>query len=156
MGLEHQKIWRNTLLKIAHRGNLEGPSEKENEPSYIENSIILGYDVEIDLWLIGKDMFSGHDKPQYLITEKFLNKHKDRLWIHCKNLEALDYFVNKNQGYRYFWHENDGYTLTSNNIIWTYPNKKVTEQCIIVYLDQELPTSYSDIFGVCGDYVKNW
>jgi len=156
MGLERQKTWKNTLIKIAHRGNLDGPSEKENEPSYIENAILSGYDAEIDIWLIDSSLFAGHDKPEYPIEEEFLYKYKNKLWIHCKNLNALDYFAGKDQEYKYFWHENDDYTLTSNNIIWTYPNKQVTSKCIIVCLEENLPDQYSDILGVCGDYVKNW
>ena len=35
---------------IAHRGNVYGPeSDKENSPDYIDKSISMGYDVEIDV-----------------------------------------------------------------------------------------------------------
>ena len=41
-----------TIL-ISHRGNIDGEfHELENNPTYIESAIKLGYDVEIDVWYI--------------------------------------------------------------------------------------------------------
>ena len=34
---------------IAHRGNINGPCERENSPEYILETINLGYDCEIDV-----------------------------------------------------------------------------------------------------------
>ena len=35
---------------ISHRGNINGiESVHENNPNYIENAIMLGFDVEIDM-----------------------------------------------------------------------------------------------------------
>ena len=40
---------------IAHRGNVNGPNpDKENHTDYINEAIILGYDVEIDVWFVNK------------------------------------------------------------------------------------------------------
>jgi hypothetical protein len=142
------------MLKISHRGNLQGPSPRENHPTYIEEAIYAGFDVEIDVRLIDKHLWLGHDKAQYLISKTFLDRYKDRLWIHCKNLEALEYFVNLDQGYKYFWHENDRHTLTSNNLIWTYPGRQITDKSIIVLKGQEPVPQTNAVFGVCSDYVK--
>jgi hypothetical protein len=142
------------MLKIAHRGNISGPSPRENHPLYIEEAIYAGFDVELDIRLIDSQLWLGHDEPKYLTSKTFLDRYKDSLWIHCKNLEALEYFVNLKQDYKYFWHEKDSYTLTSNGLIWTYPGKAVTDKSIIVLSGQEpIPTS-SVVFGVCSDYVK--
>ena len=34
---------------IAHRGNIDGPSDDQNDPDYIDNALSLGYDAEICL-----------------------------------------------------------------------------------------------------------
>jgi hypothetical protein len=141
------------MIKIAHRGNIEGPSEKENSPEHIKKAITLGFDAEIDVWLVGKKLWLGHDMPQYILSKNFLDKHKSNLWIHCKNLAALEYFVKTKEEYVYFWHEEDDYTLTSNHFIWTYPGKKVTSNSIIVIKDKFVPEEALDVAGICSDYV---
>jgi hypothetical protein len=70
-------------------------------------------------------------------------------------LEALEYFVNLKENYKYFWHEEDSYTLTSNGLIWTYPGKPITDKSIIVLKGQDVAPSYQVAFGICSDYVKN-
>ena len=38
---------------ISHRGNLNGPNKNlENRLDTIEKAIQLGFDVEVDIWLI--------------------------------------------------------------------------------------------------------
>jgi hypothetical protein len=143
------------MLKISHRGNLSGPSPRENHPFYIEEAIFAGFDVEVDIYLVDNQLWLGHDKPQYLTSKTFIDRYKDSLWIHCKNLEALEYFVNLKENYKYFWHEEDSYTLTSNGLIWTYPGKPITDKSIIVLKGQDVAPSYQVAFGICSDYVKN-
>ena len=42
---------------ISHRGNINGIIvERENEPSYIQEAIDLGYDVEVELIVTGKQI----------------------------------------------------------------------------------------------------
>ena len=41
----------------SHRGNLNGPNEKENSPEYIIESLTLGYDCENDVRYILMDYF---------------------------------------------------------------------------------------------------
>jgi hypothetical protein len=146
---------------IAHRGNLDGPNpSKENHPEYIESAITNGYDVEIDIRYdtFDKKLYLGHDEPQYLIDWYWLGQYKDNLWIHCKNIEALYEFVDATSGFNYFWHQEDDFTLTSRNYIWTYPGKTYTTKSIIV-----MPENNSRLFdfneikeyhvhGVCTDY----
>jgi len=67
----------------------------------------------------------------------------------------LEYFVNLKEDFKYFWHEEDSYTLTSNGLIWTYPGKPVTDRSIIVLKDQEPLPDLDTVFGICSDYVKN-
>jgi len=48
-------------MLISHRGNIDGKTLLENQPSYIDDAIDLGYDVEIDIWYIGDKLYLGHD-----------------------------------------------------------------------------------------------
>jgi hypothetical protein len=142
------------MLKIAHRGNTKGPSSRENHPLYIEEAMYLGFDVEVDVWLLENNLWLGHDKPQYMTSKTFLDRYKDKLWVHCKNLAALEYFVKLKEDYKYFWHDNDDYTLTSNGLIWTYPGKPATDCSILVIQDNSFSNEHLNAFGICSDYVS--
>jgi hypothetical protein len=73
----------------------------ENNPEYIDTTILLGYEVEIDVWVIEGTFYLGHDEPQYGVTLDWLNKQKDKLWIHCKNIEAIEWFNTLYNTYRF-------------------------------------------------------
>ena len=91
---------------ISHRGNITGRIPNlENDPDYIKNAIHLGYDVEIDIWY-KNGLWLGHDEPQYKTYKKFLLLNTDKLWIHCKNFEALTYLLKEDliKCYEY-WNE---------------------------------------------------
>ena len=145
------------MLLISHRGNLQGPDKDiENNPRHIE-SIINSYDVEIDLRVENNSLFLGHDYPQYEISEEWILKHSDSLWIHCKDVKSLT-FCSRYDQLNYFWHENDDYTMTSFRYIWAYPGKEVADNMTILVLP-ETKWSYDEILqimprGVCSDYVK--
>ena len=88
-----------TLKKlISHRGNISGPNiSLENDPRYILEALSLGYDCEVDVWLVKKELYLGHDEPTYKTSMDFLSRHEESLWVHCKNFEALEYFNEKKQ-----------------------------------------------------------
>jgi hypothetical protein len=143
------------MILISHRGNTDGKYESyENEPTYIDKAIDEGFDVEIDIWMIEGTLFLGHDKPQYGISQDWLNKRYERLWVHCKNIEAMEWF-NMIGGFNYFWHQEDTVTLTSFNHIWAYPGNQPVKNSIAV-----MPEIYNDDIlhckGVCSDYIKNY
>lgn len=143
------------MILISHRGNISGRKVPfENRPSYIDEAIEAGYDVEIDVWLIDGVIFLGHDEPQYGITQQWLNERVDKLWIHCKNVEAMEWF-NMIGGFNYFWHEKDTMTLTSNGYMWVYPGKQPVKNSIAV-----MPEIYNDdvskCLGICSDVIQNY
>jgi hypothetical protein len=143
------------MILISHRGNIDGKFESyENEPAYIDKAISEGYNVEIDVWMIEGVLFLGHDEPQYGVTQLWFNQRVSKLWIHCKNIEAAEWF-NAIGGFNYFWHENDTMTLTSRNYIWAFPGKQPIERSIAV-----MPEIYNDdvskCIGICSDYIKNY
>jgi hypothetical protein len=141
-------------LLIAHRGLFEGPSKQlENNPEQIDRALSLGFDCEVDLWYHNKKLWLGHDEPQYEIDSSFLRTRS--LWIHAKNLEALEWCTNY-PGLEYFWHQEDDFVLTSNNYIWTYPNKPLTLNSVAVmpeWADPEFINLNTECFGICSDFV---
>ena len=148
------------MLLIAHRGNINGPNPlRENHPDYILSTIEKGYNVEVDLWYLENTWVLGHDEPEYEVSDNMLGTFKFRFacWYHTKNLEALDKLCSgeRYKNWQYFWHENDEHTLTSNNKIWTFPEKRVTINSIIVCHTKEETKRMSkkDIYGICSDYV---
>jgi hypothetical protein len=143
------------MIKIAHRGNINGPvPEKENSPDYIMSALDKGYDCEIDLWRLEKKFFLGHDGPQYSIGEKFLFDLSSKLWVHCKNLEALQFVAEAKGSLHGFWHQEDNYTFTSNGYIWTYPNHPTTSLSILVHLGMWKETiSQLQMAGICSDFM---
>jgi hypothetical protein len=136
---------------ISHRGNLNGANpEFENSIELINEALNKGYDVEIDVWFKNQKWYLGHDKPQYLISKKFLENKK--FWCHAKNLDAL-YLMLKYKNINCFWHQNDDFTLTSKGFIWTYPNKQVTSKSIIVLQKKKNIDPFKKyIYGICTDY----
>jgi hypothetical protein len=146
---------------IAHRGNTNGSNPlKENNPDYINYALSKGYDAEIDIRYdkSNERFYLGHDGPDYLINWSWLEDRKEKLWIHCKNLEALYVFSCSAFRTNYFWHQNDDFTLTSENYIWTYPGKSYTPRSIIVMPETIIGEEIRSIkayncFGVCSDYV---
>ena len=140
------------MILISHRGNLNGRFElSENKPDYIDLAIRKGYDVEIDVWMIEGVLFLGHDEPQYGVTQDWLNKRYKKLWVHCKNIEAMEWF-NVIGTFNYFWHQEDAVTLTSKNIIWAYPGKQPIKGSIAVMPELNKDIT-SDCIGICSDYI---
>jgi len=140
------------MVLIAHRGNIDGKSNKENHPELINNALSKGYSVEIDLRYISDKLYLGHDNAQYKIDYSYLLN--SNLWIHCKNIEALEFLKDVKNPNNYFWHQEDDVTLTSNGFLWTYPNKSLTKYSIAVIKGSETPNL--NCFGVCSDFVSNF
>jgi hypothetical protein len=143
------------MILISHRGNTNGKFESyENEPMYIDKAISDGFNVEVDVWMVEGQLFLGHDNPQYGVTQQWLNDRHYSLWLHCKNIEAMEWF-NSFDGFNYFWHENDVMTLTSNGWMWVYPGKQPIKGSIAV-----MPEIYNDDVseceGICSDYIINY
>jgi hypothetical protein len=146
---------------IAHRGNISGPnSDEENNPSYIDTALKMSYDVEIDLRYEDQKFYLGHDQAQYKVSEIWLIERKNNLWIHCKDLNSLSALSETEIDFNYFWHQNDDFTLTSKNYIWTYPGKQFSLNSIIVVPESNTPLENLidildyDCFGVCSDYLN--
>ena len=147
------------MILISHRGNINGKIESyENEPNYIDLAITKGYDVEIDVWYINKQLYLGHDTHQYGINWEWLEQRLNKLWIHCKNLDTIKYLHAKNIDLKYFTHSTDDFTLTNNNLIWTYPGKELSHLSIAV-LPEKVNYSLEELnscYGICSDFIEKY
>ena len=140
------------MIFISHRGNINGINKKfENNPIYIQSAINKGYNVEIDVWYKNA-FFLGHDRPQFKVSQKFLENKK--FWCHAKNLEALEKLQKIKT--KYFWHQEDDYTLTSNEYIWTYPGKKLSKKSICVLPELNKKKLTKSISGICSDFIEQY
>jgi hypothetical protein len=149
------------MIIISHRGNLTGSDpDTENKPEQILYCIEKGYDVEIDLWCINNEYFLGHDSPTYKVDLiDFIHKNRFKLWVHCKNIEAFGNLADSGLSINYFWHQEDRYTLTSWDYIWSYPNsyKPYFKNQILLDFSKYVDFDYyrsKDIKGICVDYVE--
>ena len=146
---------------IAHRSNFNGPSSvTENTLDAMRKCIEIGFDVEVDIRVVEGTLYLGHDSIQEQVSHDTLFKLSDRLWIHCKNIEALEYFLNyfKDGSFNYFWHQTDKYTLTSKGFIWSYPGSILSKNSINVMPELSTPKENfhslikDQIYGICTDF----
>jgi hypothetical protein len=143
------------MFIISHRANLDGPDPSiENKPDSILTAIKHGFSVEVDLRLYNNKLYFGHDEPQYETSLDFLNENKKYLWIHCKDLDALEFCLER--AFHCFWHNKDDYTLTNYRYVWAYPGKEVVGKlCIMVMPEWHWKPEEVILkrpFGVCTDY----
>ena len=147
------------MFFISHRGNINGPNkEQENKPEYLINALNEGYYIELDLWYIDNNLYLGHDEPQYKIKYSFLLENKDKMYVHCKNIQALHYILYKNDDIECFFHDSDECVLTSKRNIWTFPGKLLTDKSICVMPERVKDNNYylNNCIGICTDYVSKY
>ena len=146
------------MIFISHRGNLTGKKpEMENKPSYISDALNQGYHCEVDVWFVDNEFMLGHDEPKYGFPFVLFRSFYNKLWIHCKNTEAISALNDFPETHllNYFWHQNDDVTLTSKGYIWAYPGKQPIKSSIAV-----LPEIHNDdttyAIGICSDNIKKY
>lgn len=146
------------MILISHRGNLTGKEpEKENHPDYIWEAILNRFHVEIDIWYIDGKFKLGHDEPQYDFPFELIENHSKKLWIHCKNLEAMAQLNELDRCgvyLNYFWHQKDDVTLTSKGYLWAYPGKNVNHS--IAVLPEIHNDNLENRIGICSDEIVNY
>jgi len=143
---------------ISHRGNLSGPNSAfygENHPSSVRSALMSGYDVEVDIRFMGGKFVLGHDIGEFEVNNDFF--YNCRLWVHAKNIEALSKLIN-NPLINVFYHDKDGFALTSQKFIWTYPDEKFELLDSSIAVMPELVGGWGDVgkcYGVCTDYADD-
>jgi hypothetical protein len=142
---------------ISHRGNISGPNpERENHPEYIAEALKQGYDVEIDVWFKDDKFMLGHDEPQYEFPFELIDQAYPKLWIHCKNIDALSKLNELDPNgskVNYFWHENDLAVLTSKSYIWS---TNLINNGILVMPEVFNKEHITSTLGVCSDYIEKY
>jgi len=152
----------NGVKLISHRGNIDGVNqERENNPTYIDTALNLGYDVEVDIrGSFYTKFYLGHDEPEYIITPSWLFERAERLWIHAKDIQALYSLTQQASNFNVFWHQEDSYTITTKGYIWTYPGQTLTPSSIFVMPEiSEQLFSNNEIescAGICSDFIKKY
>ena len=151
------------MILISHRGNIDSIIiKRENTQSYIQDAIDLGYDVEIDVWYVdflvhkSSPFWLGHDEPQCEVEVDWLLDRKDKLWVHCKNFEALTKLVETEL--RVFYHKEEEYTIISDKHIWAHNLKSIDDKCIIPLLSKNELENWKQVkvHGICSDYIGLW
>lgn len=141
------------MILISHRGNINGKNPQlENNPKYILEALYLGYNVEVDVWY-NNGFWLGHDEPTYKIDISFLQK--ESIWCHAKNIDALGH-LRESYNTRYFWHQEDDYTITSCGYIWTFPKKALYHNSICVLPELGYKGDISQCYAICSDYVEQY
>jgi hypothetical protein len=139
---------------ISHRGNINGKiPNNENHPEYIDEALHAGFDVEIDMWWVDGKTYLGHDEPLYEVDDKWLSERMDNLWVHCKNVELLNWI--RSTSLHWFWHEEDTLTLTSKGYVWVYPGKQPIVGSIAV-MPEIYDEDVSKCIGVCSDIISRY
>jgi hypothetical protein len=70
--------------------------------------------------------------------------------------------VDDQNPFNYFWHQNDDFTLTSTNLIWTFPGQQIGQQSILVLPERYLSLDSIDketlknVYGVCTDFPSRF
>jgi len=140
---------------IAHRGNIQGPiPARENAPDYVDEAIAAGFDVEVDLRMVGKDFYLGHDFPLYPVSADWISKRSDRLLIHLKDFASLRA---RSSLWHTFCHSRDTFTFTSRGYIWLHDLSITPDSMTLVPLiTKELRVSYprSIMGGICTDFCS--
>lgn len=136
---------------ISHRGNIDKRNpDNENVPSYIAEALDRGFDVEIDIWLVGDDWFLGHDEPLYKVDYSFIENPK--FWCHAKNNEAL-FTLKEHKNINCFWHDKDLYTLTSHGYIWCNIDVPLLKNSICVIPEKGINGDIKSCYGICSDFI---
>jgi hypothetical protein len=144
------------MILISHRGNLFGKiEEKENSPNYIDEAIIRGFNVEIDLWVKENNLYLGHDLPQYKIDQRWLDVRKNNILVHAKNIFALEILIESK--IKFFFHENERHVLIHNsNNVWSHDVSECLPRSIIPALTKNefLEHCNKNVYGICSDFIS--
>jgi hypothetical protein len=140
---------------ILHRGLINGPDKyKENKESELWKRLYDGWEIEVDIWRIDGKIWLGHDEPTDLLENIQLLEHKN-VWVHCKNINMLQFMRETNPGAHYFSHNVDDAVLTSDGFIWCYPGHQAGIHSIIVMPERtpDFKIDLTTIGGICSDYT---
>lgn len=154
---------------ISHRGNISGAfPDLENRTEYIDAAISHGYDVEVDVRLIGDKLYLGHDAPQHQVAAQWIMDRSKNLFVHSKNSGAFSLMIE--YGMKTFYHVGDPHVSIANtDLIWSHNIGEYTKRSIIPLMSRSDMNSFGSfyelinknssseaekIYGICSDDVS--
>lgn len=137
---------------ISHRGNIDGPSEMENRPTYIDFAIHVGFEVEVDVWEKNGELWLGHDKPKLKIQKGWLLDRQKSLLCHAKNMRAA--IILESMGMECFGHNYDAFVMSNVGDIILHPNAKLVDGCLVMLPEnRKKGEDYSNADAICSDWI---
>ena len=137
------------MLYIAHRGNINGPSDHENTQQAIDEALAAGYHCEVDVWLVDDSYWLGHDAPTHKI--ELQNLIDSWIWCHAKTPETLVHLA-KHSGINAFFQQYDEVALTTNGYFWCHSEHPIPGPRSVV-VDLENKSRWpGDTYALCTDY----
>lgn len=140
---------------IAHRGNINGKCEKEeNTIAQINKAIDLEYDVEVDIRVQGTKLFLGHDSIQEEIDYNYLYNRQSFLWVHAKDYPTFIKLYQSNLNLNIFSHDVDDVVITTHGFLWVHPRHSLfIPNSIALKFEyaEGFIKEHSYIYGICSD-----
>jgi len=147
---------------ISHRGNVFGPGS-QCERKNIERAYELGYDVELDVWIVNEQFYVGHDEPLYELPLEWIDSAMaDRTWFHAKNIFA--YNALKGLGVRTFMHADESWAPIGA-LQWHHPrlNDSITfkENDVVLDVNGHARIDIERVrktppYAICTDWADDW
>jgi len=137
---------------ISHRGLVDGPDTRENHPSQIDFAIQLGFEVEVDLWTKGNELWLGHDRPMFQTSAMWLLDRHKVLLCHAKTPATAARL--ERMGMQFFGHNYDAFVVSNVGDVILHPKAKQVDECIIMLPEKRKPgEDYTGAAGICSDYI---
>ena len=150
------------MIYIAYRGLFHGEDPQiENTPNQVSTALLYGYNAMVDAWRVDGQLYLGTDQPLYEVSEKYLQNK--RLWISCRNQEMYNWItVQKPKLYPNYFQLPYGpipsYVTTNNGYYWTYQDKPINNQSIMVVPESYdrglLSTIHLRCYGICSIFTQ--
>ncbi len=154
--LKFERLAEKRAAKLAGKDKKKVTTDAKTEEAPIDEA-----DVTAQMEMSNDEMkegqlYLGHDHPQYRVELSWLLERKDKLWVHTKDFESLDFLIET--GLRIFFHEQERQTIINNtNLIWSHDLESANSKSIIPLLDLQSINEYGyiaqDVYGVCSDYL---
>lgn len=139
---------------ISHRGNIFGVTKFENAPKQIDMAMLDCDYVEIDVRYIDGKFFLGHDTPDTFIEDDWLRERSNKLFVHCKNIEALNKCMQMK--IPAFFHEKETHVhIVNTDLIWTHSLKESQGNSIIPLITEgeaKWHRDFDHVWGICTDF----
>lgn len=144
-------------LLISHRGNTDGMNPvRENSVSYIKEALEKGYQVMVDLWLVGTEHLAmGTERALHAVDLAFLKENN--VICHAQTVETLEFLL-AHEVHCFYATGADHRALTNGGLIWTQGDPKITQRCIMAMPEWFIPDlsslAHIKCSGICSDRIQ--